>query len=302
MAKPLISVCIPNFNRADFLAKNLAAIGRQADRTIEVVISDNASTEDTRGVVGKFQNKFPNLKVRFHRNRTNVGFDKNVIRVVDLARGEYCWLLSNDDQILPGSLAKIKQVIHTKQPAFIFVNYSRFDNRVKKVTAARMVDLKRDLHFGNASEFYFWPTPSSYFKLLGINVLTMSCDIFKRKYWRQSITKTQRFVDHNFIHVFTILDFIRYHPQIYVMAKPQVQYVSNNHRPWANYIWTDYRHHLLDSLLRLGYDSTKVKKLKEALKQDEINERLLIKGEKLGIYQKLYPIIRKIRNLLGHRV
>jgi hypothetical protein len=98
------------------------------------------------------------------------------------------------------------------------------------------------------------------------------------------------------------MDMIKNYPSIYVVAQPQVQYVSNNHRPWANYIWSDYRNVLLNYLLHLGYDRDKVLSLKQFLKQDEINERLLIKGEKLGLYQRFYPIIRKIRNLLGHQI
>lgn len=301
--KPPLSICIPNYNRADFLARSLTAIGLQAGKNIEVVISDNASTEDINGVIKKFQVKFPNVKLRFHRNRVNVGFDRNVIKVVNLAKGEYCWLLSNDDCILPGSIKNILNLIRVqKKPAFIFVNYRRFDNRLEKVTSIRMVDIRKDIYFDSGDNFYFRETPTSYFKLLGINTLTMSCNIFNRRYWRQSIARTQRFVGHNFIHVFTIVDLIKKHPAIYFMAQPQVQYVSNNHRPWANYIWTDYRHILLDYLERLGYDSAKVKQHKNELRQDEINERLLIKGEKLGFYQKFYPVIRKIRNLLGHHV
>lgn len=301
--KPILSVCIPNFNRADFLLKNLLSIGKQIRPDVEIVISDNASTEDIPGVIVKFKKKFPKAIVRFHRNKTNLGFDNNVIRVVSLARGKYCWLLSNDDQILPGSLSKVIKIIKgPKLPSFIFINYQRFDNRLKKITSDHMVNLSKDLFFDNPNDFYFTKTPTSYFKLLGINTLTMSCDIFNRDYWHKSIPKTKRFVGHNFIHVFTIMDMIKNYPSIYVVAQPQVQYVSNNHRPWANYIWSDYRNVLLNYLLHLGYDRDKVLSLKQFLKQDEINERLLIKGEKLGLYQRFYPIIRKIRNLLGHQI
>lgn len=301
--KPILSICIPNYNRADFLYKNLLSIGKQSRKDIEIVISDNASTEDVSLVVRKFRDKFPKTPVIFHRNPANLGFDNNVIKVVSLARGKYCWLLSNDDQILPGSLEKLIKIIkRSKPPAFIFINYQRFDNRLKKITSARMVNILKDRYFSDHNDFYFTKTPTSYFKFLGINTLTMSCDIFDRQYWLQSIVRTKQFVGHNFIHVFTIVDMIKNHPSILFVAKPQVRYVSNNHRPWANYIWADYRNVLLSYLLRFGYDKDKVLNLRQFLKQDEINERLLIKGEKLGIYQKFYPIIRMIRNLLGHHI
>jgi len=300
---PLLSICIPNYNRAAFLSKNIDAIGRQANQDVEVVISDNASEDDVERVVNEFRNKYSQVRIIYHRNRTNIGFDRNVIKVVSLATGKYCWLLSNDDSILPGSIIKILALVRKPNKfAFILVNYRRFDNLLKRVTARQMINLNKDLLFDNVDSFYFKRTQSSYFKILGINVLTMSCDIFNRRFWLQSISRTKRFIGHNFIHVFTILDLIRQHPTILFIAQPQAEYVSNNHRTWANFIWRDYRKVLLGYLAEIGYHPGQLKDLRSNIKQDEFNERLLVLIERTGLYSKLFPYIRKIRQLLGHKI
>ena len=59
----LLSICIPTYNRAEYLKKTLESIVWQRDflsKDVEVVISDNCSTDDTASVVAKFVEKYPN--------------------------------------------------------------------------------------------------------------------------------------------------------------------------------------------------------------------------------------------------
>jgi abequosyltransferase len=91
---------------------------------IEVVISDNASKDNTEEVIDSYRSKIPNLV--YFRWDENKGADRNFIKVVELASGEYCWLMGSDDVIEDGSInyvlnlkLKIKtrpiSVIHFKE-------------------------------------------------------------------------------------------------------------------------------------------------------------------------------------------
>ena len=79
MAKPLLSLCVPTFNHAHALRRMIESVVSlpvfcESDE-IEIVISDNASTDDTQEVVRAFMNQWPG-RIRYFRNETNV-YDSN---------------------------------------------------------------------------------------------------------------------------------------------------------------------------------------------------------------------------------
>ena len=90
-----LSICIPTYNRAGYLRQTVDSVICQATEDVEVVISDNASSDNTEEVVRELQSRFP--RIVYHRNATNTGADQNYLKVVELASGEYCWLLGSDD-------------------------------------------------------------------------------------------------------------------------------------------------------------------------------------------------------------
>ncbi len=108
-----LSILIPTYNRAGFLRTTLGLLLRflGEEPRVEVVVSDNASADGTRGLVREYQQRFPGV-VRYSRNESNVGSVNNVLTCVEsLARGEFCWVIGDDDVILPGALQRILEVL-----------------------------------------------------------------------------------------------------------------------------------------------------------------------------------------------
>lgn len=101
-----LSLCIPTLNRAALLEDMLYQLSQltaaYSDR-LEIVIADNASDDHTRQVVENSP-----LKIRYGRQKTTVGFTKNVLfATTELATGDYVWLVGDDDLILPDALQHI---------------------------------------------------------------------------------------------------------------------------------------------------------------------------------------------------
>ncbi len=108
---PRLSVCIPTHDgRADTLEEALDSVLGQItpglQSRVEVCISDNASKDGTRALVERLDWERPGL-IRYHRNPENLGFTRNLLNVVAMAQGDYCWLLSSDDVINPGGIARV---------------------------------------------------------------------------------------------------------------------------------------------------------------------------------------------------
>lgn len=93
-----ISICIPQFNRIELLKKNLAIISRQTYPDIEVIVSDDCSTDNTREEIEKIRQSYK-YPVTYFRFDANQGYDRNYRKSLEIATGEYGIVLGNDDSL-----------------------------------------------------------------------------------------------------------------------------------------------------------------------------------------------------------
>ena len=95
MTEPLVSVGIPTFNRAVKLTRAVESVLAQTHRNLELVISDNASADNTRAVCQAFHEQ--DSRVRYLRSPVNRGPTANFNVLFGQMRGDYAMLLSDDD-------------------------------------------------------------------------------------------------------------------------------------------------------------------------------------------------------------
>lgn len=106
-----LSICIPTLNRATYIGETLESIVSQLEDGVEVVVVDGGSTDGTEEVVHSYQRLYP--VIRYNKRATqgnqpsNQGFDRDCSHAVEIAQGEYCWLMTDDDVLLPGAIRKI---------------------------------------------------------------------------------------------------------------------------------------------------------------------------------------------------
>lgn len=92
---PLLSICIPTYNRDALLAQTLTDLcAIKWPVKTEIVVSDNASTDDTPRVLAAFP-------VRSFRQKVNIEAIDNYFSAIRAARGEYAFYLGDDDAVLP---------------------------------------------------------------------------------------------------------------------------------------------------------------------------------------------------------
>ena len=97
---PQLSICIPTYNRKVYLKQCIESIVNQKwfnKEDVEIVISDNASNDNTTDLIREYQNKYQNI--RYFRNKKNIWGMKNILNITELAKWEYIWLMWDDDQI-----------------------------------------------------------------------------------------------------------------------------------------------------------------------------------------------------------
>ncbi len=118
----LISIVIPTRDRAEVLRHALASCVRLEDREIEIVISDNASVDDTAGVVAKFQDD----RIRYVRTPQRCSMRQNFEFGVGLARGDYIFTLGDDDAPIPNQFPYLRKLLERYQPDTLTGSFIRY--------------------------------------------------------------------------------------------------------------------------------------------------------------------------------
>lgn len=103
--QPLVSVCIPTYNSAEFIEETLRSVAEQSYSNIEVVVTDDGSTDDTVEQVKTVADSL-GLSIRLDVVEQNQGIAANWNRCLQMASGEYVKLLPADDPLAPDCIAR----------------------------------------------------------------------------------------------------------------------------------------------------------------------------------------------------
>ncbi len=119
----LLSIAIPTYNRAQYLDLCLSQICKQLpgyESFIEVIVSDNASTDNTADIVNKFIKQ--GFAIRYVRNAENIGMDGNIVQSYSLATSKYVVVFGDDDALRDGAIGKIVRILRSGEYGIVFVS------------------------------------------------------------------------------------------------------------------------------------------------------------------------------------
>jgi abequosyltransferase len=118
----LLSICIPTFNRAQILNRQLAWLieeVKEFGEECEIIVSDNCSGDETPAVVEKWKSLSP---IAFHANRNseNLGWMRNFSYCLSAACGHYTWILGDDDAVYEGAVAQVITTLKSRPDLSLF--------------------------------------------------------------------------------------------------------------------------------------------------------------------------------------
>lgn len=118
-----LSICIPTYNRSQHLSNCLQSVismRKPKGFKFEICISDNGSNDNTKEVVNNAKKE---IKINYNRNESNLGIARNFLKVVSMAKGEFIWLIGDDDLLLPHSLDTLEVLFKNhKTVNFFYIN------------------------------------------------------------------------------------------------------------------------------------------------------------------------------------
>ena len=115
--KPRVSIGMPVRNGENFIKEAIDSILAQTFKDFELIISDNASTDKTQEICKAYAAK--DKRIRYYRNKKNLGAAYNFNRVFELSRGGYFKWAAHDDVLKPKFIEKCVKVLDSKLPVIL---------------------------------------------------------------------------------------------------------------------------------------------------------------------------------------
>ena len=223
MKQIILSICIPTYNRAQYICEAIESVLVQITPDIkdkiEICISDNASTDDTEVIVNNYKNK-DICNIVYHKNTENIGADRNFLKVIEIANGKYCWWLGSDDALETNILKNLLSIVTNTQNDFYLLTQNCYDitlTRRQKCNQHELLNKKDGVL--NINDLM---NKSIY--LLGfLSVLIVKKDIFIQK-----MPLDEKYIGSMYIHTYKILYAINNGSTMYFIREPMIKWRADN--------------------------------------------------------------------------
>ena len=185
----LLSICIPTYNRPESLLNCLNSLAKQKNKDFEVCISDNCSKKNIKNLIKPFGKK---LKIVYNRNKKNLGFALNVLKVSSMARGEFIWFLGDDDLTVNNSVKYLTNLIKKKRNIDFFWINSYYLNTLHLQKFPKPFDIKNLPKKMNTHSPLKKNRVLKFFELIDHRIcfdflLGLYVNVFRRKLWNENL-------------------------------------------------------------------------------------------------------------------
>ena len=188
-----LSICIATINRVDFLKETLDTIVPQLTDEVELIVIDSSSESGTENLVRSLEGKGNVVYLR-----RDLSFGQAYSKAVEMARGEYCWLFTDDDLLKPGAIGAVLKATRDDY-SLILVN-----SEVRDVDFRKCLQERRVPH---AEDRVYSASPEGQNALLadtGMYLTFIGAVVIRRALWLERIRP--ELFQNTFIHMVVIFE------------------------------------------------------------------------------------------------
>jgi glycosyltransferase involved in cell wall biosynthesis len=135
---PKVSVIIPTYNRSTLLVEAVLSVSKQSYSNLEIIISDNCSSDNTKKIVTSLQEK--DSRIRYFRNHKNLGMIGNWNKAITHVRGKYCAILMDDDLWDQNFIQNTVEVLEKNKD----VGFVHTWIKIAKIVNGKTIDVDRE--------------------------------------------------------------------------------------------------------------------------------------------------------------
>lgn len=124
----LLTIAIPTYNRLTKLKRLIDNIKNQTcsfSEHLELLISNNCSSDETAIFLESLIVTHPNLTIKTYNQVNNLGFDGNISFLYNNAKGKYVWFFADDDLLLPDAINTIVHSLKTEEPNALLFSFGQ---------------------------------------------------------------------------------------------------------------------------------------------------------------------------------
>jgi len=261
-----LSIAIPTYNGAQTIRETLDSIVSQLEDGVEIVVSDNASTDGTADIIREYQAMYP--LIRYFCNDENLGVDRNFDLAVQRAAGKYVWFFGDDDKMCNGGIQKVLEVVSTNLDIVnIFVNCKMMSPDLKLCYSERVIDLDQDIIL----------SPDDFLSKVGATAALVPSIVVLRSLWL-NLDKT-RFINTYWLVLASLYLILPGHAA-YCISKPYVLFRDGSsrwHKEGRFFHMVLELCRIIQEFVKYGYSEVTVNK---AIKKLTKNPTLLIYSSK----------------------
>lgn len=213
----ILSICIPTYNGGKYIQNNIDIIINQIQEYnlsgVEIVVSDNCSTDNIPEIMAEYQEKYPEI-IHYNRNETNLGYDGNVMKLCSIAKGRFIHLFGDDDYYSPNGLKRLYDVLVKNEDLSVLVlsNYYLRNDYYGLIVSRKNLNenylLKDKIYVNNSDNFIIdvedraWPNTNL---------------VFRKEYF-DKIPDLTKFYKKDWIHLYVLLYLAKKWPNCYLFA------------------------------------------------------------------------------------
>ena len=149
---PLVSVGLPTYNRAPQLARAIESVLSQTYRQLELIVSDNASTDDTQSLCEELS--LQDERLRYIRQPTNQGSYRNFMEVLEQAGGQIFMWLGDDDWLDQSYLSRCVGALTKRADFSVVCGTARYFQDDQFLLEAEKINLLHDSPAERVLEYY----------------------------------------------------------------------------------------------------------------------------------------------------
>ena len=204
-----LSVCIPTYNRGQYIGETIESVISQVDdnNPVQIVISDNASQDNTKEIIENYQKQYSHIK--YFCFDENMGADRNFLKSVSLANGRYCLICGSDDVLKNEALKIFMSSINDHQADIYLYDRDECDINMKhlrerfwfKEKLSVNIPVKNSVIVSIAD--YFDQSAS-----LGCVFSYLTSNLFKKEVW-DSFSCCEKFIGSAYSHTFMLLSILK---------------------------------------------------------------------------------------------
>lgn len=220
-----LSICIPTYNRKEYLRYLLETIEQENVDGIEIVISDNSSCDGTQALVEEYK---MHLCISYYRFTKEVPCGENLLNAVIQATSPYCWLMSDDDAFEKGAINHVLQTLFDNPGlSGVSVNVQGYTKNMQEKKEIKYSQfLKKTTHFTDGEQG---------FSHLGAWMGFWSAHIIHKQRWLQATASQEYLLYKGYHHLYLMACMLKKDPSWIFLANRLIKYRSDNESFYQEY-------------------------------------------------------------------